>query len=628
MIGLDGGSTSSQGGAHRREREHPQEGLPALEGQPDPGHEGASSRSLDDVGRPTRARRSRCIGFGATGYAADVLEESRASADVNIVETVAHMMSAAHFFGDVDVICDIGGQDIKVLFMQNGDIKNFRLSNQCSAGNGMLLQAMADQFGVPVTEYAETAFEAELAPKFSYGCAVFLDTDRVNFQKEGYSKEELLAGPRAGAAEERLAVRRADPAPGLARHASSCCRAARSTTWPRVKAQVDYIKERVPDAEVYVHPHTRRGRRDRRRVRDAARGQAPRARRRFIGIDAAIDLEYTTKNDEETRCHFCPNECTRTFIDTEDARRRDAPATSPASPARRARSRSKEAMLALVAERKKTARSSSRTWSTTRRSCAFRHFYDAAPHARGRHADQGRRGQEDASSAQRRVEIDAAVPALARPRRRRRAAACASASRACSTSTRRRRSCAPTSRRSASRSRTSSSPTRPPRRCGSRAASTARSIPCYPSKVAQAHIHNLLFHHHSDEEAAQLHLLPDPHARPVVRRRTRWTTRRCPIVAGAPNVHEGGLHQGGRLLRRARHQVPRPGAARFTEPTLLRSSMFERLGPAPRHHRGRERLRRATRRWKALDDVRRRDLQEQGPRDPRDGRGARTASRS
>src|SRR6185436_5123948 len=52
-------------------------------------------------------------GFGATGYAADVLEKS-CKADVNIVETIAHMMSAVHFFGDVDVICDIGGQDIKV----------------------------------------------------------------------------------------------------------------------------------------------------------------------------------------------------------------------------------------------------------------------------------------------------------------------------------------------------------------------------------------------------------------------------------------------------------------------------------------------------------------------------------
>ncbi len=87
------------------------------------------------------------MGFGATGYAADVLKESVKS-DANIVETVAHMMSATHYFGDIDVVCDIGGQDIKVLFMQNGDIKNFRLSNQCSAGNGMLLQAMADQFGV------------------------------------------------------------------------------------------------------------------------------------------------------------------------------------------------------------------------------------------------------------------------------------------------------------------------------------------------------------------------------------------------------------------------------------------------------------------------------------------------
>src|SRR5690606_36517852 len=117
------------------------------------------------------------IGFGATGYAADVLEKTL-KADVNIVETVAHMMSAVHYFGEVDVICDIGGQDIKVLFLKNGDIRNFRLSNQCSAGNGMLLQAMADQFGIPIEQYAEYAFRAELSPKFSYGCAVFLDSDR------------------------------------------------------------------------------------------------------------------------------------------------------------------------------------------------------------------------------------------------------------------------------------------------------------------------------------------------------------------------------------------------------------------------------------------------------------------
>src|SRR5207249_11009136 len=67
-------------------------------------------------------------------------------------------------------------------------------ANQCSSGDGMLLQAMADQFGGKGTDYADVACQAELSPKFSYGCAVFLDSDRVNFQKEGYSKEELLCG--------------------------------------------------------------------------------------------------------------------------------------------------------------------------------------------------------------------------------------------------------------------------------------------------------------------------------------------------------------------------------------------------------------------------------------------------
>src|SRR5207244_7325054 len=174
--------------------------------------------------------------------------------DINEDATAAHMSSTLKYCGDIDVICDIGGQDIKVLFVKNGDISNFRLSNQCSAGNGMLLQAMADQFGLKVTDYAEVAFQAELSPKFSYGCAVFLDSDRVNFQKEGYSKEELLAGlaqvlpkniwqyvvqiPRLAALGTRYVLQ-----------------GGTQYNLAAVMAQVDYIRQRVPDAEVFVHPH-------------------------------------------------------------------------------------------------------------------------------------------------------------------------------------------------------------------------------------------------------------------------------------------------------------------------------------------------------------------------------------
>lgn len=253
------------------------------------------------------------IGFGVTGYAANIFEKVF-SADVNVIETVAHMKSSQTAFGDVDVICDIGGQDIKVLFLKSQELSNFKLSNQCSAGNGMILQGMAEQFGHTVSEYADVAFKAELAPTFSYGCGVFLDSDRVNFQKQGFSKEEIMAGlaqvlpkniwqyvvqvPRLESFGRRFVLQ------GGTQYNQAA-----------LKAQVDYIKKRVKNAEVFVHPHPGEA---------GAIGAALEARElvgyrgytTFMGLDDAFNITYKTKSDESTRCNFCPNHCARTFVDT------------------------------------------------------------------------------------------------------------------------------------------------------------------------------------------------------------------------------------------------------------------------------------------------------------------------
>ncbi|KYJ86197.1 BadF/BadG/BcrA/BcrD ATPase family protein [Sulfurovum riftiae] len=255
------------------------------------------------------------IGLGTTGYAADVLEGAL-KADTNIIETIAHMKSAQAVFGEsIDIICDIGGQDIKVLFMENGMMKNFRLSNQCSAGNGTLLQSMAKQFGVKVEEYADVAFSATKAPRFNYGCAVFLDTDRVNFQKEGYSKEELFAG--IAKVLPKNVWQYVVQAPNLAAFGKHfVLQGGTQYNLAALKAQIDYIKELVPDARVDVHPYPGEA---------GAFGAAIEARdviqqrghSTFIGINEALKLTYTTRTDESTRCHFCPMECSRTFIDSQ-----------------------------------------------------------------------------------------------------------------------------------------------------------------------------------------------------------------------------------------------------------------------------------------------------------------------
>jgi predicted CoA-substrate-specific enzyme activase len=253
-------------------------------------------------------------GLGVTGYAADVLEGAL-RADANIVETIAHMKSAQAIFGrSVEVICDIGGQDIKVLFLENGMMKNFRLSNQCSAGNGMLLQSMAKQFGVPIEQFAEVAFGATEAPKFNYGCAVFLDTDRVTFQKEGYPKEALFAGI-AKVLPKNIwqYVVQAPSLAALGHH--FVLQGGTQYNQAALKAQVDYIRTEVPDARIDVHPHSGEA---------GAIGAALEARDRverngqstFVGLGEALRMTYTTRTDENTRCHFCPNDCSRTFIDT------------------------------------------------------------------------------------------------------------------------------------------------------------------------------------------------------------------------------------------------------------------------------------------------------------------------
>jgi activator of 2-hydroxyglutaryl-CoA dehydratase len=97
--------------------------------------------------------------LGITGYGKDLLKDI-VGADVAIVETVAHATAALHYFPDADVICDVGGCDVKIMILRQGTVSDFRLNSQCSSGNGAFLQGVAERYDVPLGEYAQRAFQA------------------------------------------------------------------------------------------------------------------------------------------------------------------------------------------------------------------------------------------------------------------------------------------------------------------------------------------------------------------------------------------------------------------------------------------------------------------------------------
>lgn len=250
------------------------------------------------------------VSTGVTGYAADILSTAF-NLDVSIVETVAHMKAATETYGDVDVICDVGGQDIKILFSKHGRVVHFKINTQCSAGNGYFLQAMAEQFGHTVDEYTEAAFRARQTPVFNVGCAVFMEQDRVNFQQQGWSKDEIMAGLAKVLPMNIWHYVVQDT--NIAKFGRTfVLQGGTQRNLAAVKAQVDYIKDKVPDARVILHKHA-----------DicGAIGAALEARARanssstFIGLDSASEISFTATSDETTRCRFCSNRCPRTFVD-------------------------------------------------------------------------------------------------------------------------------------------------------------------------------------------------------------------------------------------------------------------------------------------------------------------------
>lgn len=316
FLGLDGGSTSTKavlvdewgivrGKAYRLSQGNPIEDCQAI------------ARQLRlDAGRA--GARLEVLGAAATGYAKDLLAKVMRT-DLAIVETVAHARSGLAVMPDADVIVDVGGQDIKLVVLKQGHVKDFRLNTQCSAGNGYFLQDTARAFGIELEEFATRAFEADRMPEFSTGCAVFLQADIVNFQRQGWTREQILAGLAAVLPKNIWLYVAKIPNPSLL-GTRFLLQGGTQRNLAAVKAQVDYLRARFAgsgvEPKIVVHEHC--GEAGAIGAALEVRGQwMAGMQTRFPGLEAIETVRFRTTTDESTRCNYCRNRCLRTFVDFE-----------------------------------------------------------------------------------------------------------------------------------------------------------------------------------------------------------------------------------------------------------------------------------------------------------------------
>ncbi len=110
---------------------------------------------------------------------------------VSVTEITAAIYGVRHYFRDVDVIVDIGGQDTKVIEVKKN---NFVINDKCSAGTGAFLEFVAGYFGIELNDLGKLHLNAKRIPDINNTCGVFAISEMISQLVAGYSKEEVIAG--------------------------------------------------------------------------------------------------------------------------------------------------------------------------------------------------------------------------------------------------------------------------------------------------------------------------------------------------------------------------------------------------------------------------------------------------
>lgn len=135
---------------------------------------------IDDVG---------CI--IATGYGRAKVPFAKR----HVTEITCHARGAKSLFPDVRTVIDIGGQDSKVIYVNDqGHPANFVMNDKCAAGTGRFLEVMAGALEVELDEMGDLSFSAGDEPvEVSSMCTVFAETEVISLLAQGHHKSDIAA---------------------------------------------------------------------------------------------------------------------------------------------------------------------------------------------------------------------------------------------------------------------------------------------------------------------------------------------------------------------------------------------------------------------------------------------------
>jgi predicted CoA-substrate-specific enzyme activase len=138
-----------------------------------------------------------------TGYGRETIGLS----DGSITEISCHAKGAHFLVPEVRTVIDIGGQDSKVIRLdEKGNVINFVMNDKCAAGTGRFLETMAKTLELSLSEMSEIGLKWKNEIAISSMCTVFAESEVVSLVAENTATEDIIHGLNESVANKTAAL--------------------------------------------------------------------------------------------------------------------------------------------------------------------------------------------------------------------------------------------------------------------------------------------------------------------------------------------------------------------------------------------------------------------------------------
>jgi predicted CoA-substrate-specific enzyme activase len=135
----------------------------------------------------------RICAVGVTGSARKLIGTITGAVVVKN-EITAHAIGTMSLYPEVRTIFEIGGQDSKIILIENGFVIDYAMNTLCAAGTGSFLSSQAQRLGISVEDFGEIALASNKPTRIAARCTVFAESDLIHKAQIGHKKEDIIAG--------------------------------------------------------------------------------------------------------------------------------------------------------------------------------------------------------------------------------------------------------------------------------------------------------------------------------------------------------------------------------------------------------------------------------------------------